>query len=584
MPRSSPFSNLASMFEQSSRRFADRPLLGSKRDGAWRWLSYAEVGAQVARLRGGLAGLGVHAGDRIACVSGNRPEWLVAAYATYGLGATFVPLFEALRPDEMRFILADAGARVVLVAGTAREKVQAVAKELPDLEHIVDLDGEGYTRLLEAGARTPAAVAEPSGSDIALLCYTSGTTGTPKGVRLRHHGLAANVSAAREVLPFEQNDRTLAFLPWAHVFGGSVELGSCLSIGASFGICESADRLLDNLAEVRPTILYAVPRIWNRIHDTVRAQMAAKPAPIRHLFEAGIAAQDRRRHGEPTSARAQVALTLARALIFRKIVAKLGGRLKYACSGGAALAPEVGELIANLGLTVYEGYGMTEASGIIACNSPAAHRIGSVGKPLPGIEVRLDRTAPGSDGDSGEIVVHGHAVFGGYHNQADATRAALTDEGGLRTGDLGRFDADGFLHITGRCKELYKLENGRYVAPTPLEERLTLSPFIAQAFVYGDNRPHNVALIVPDAAALERWAAARGLAPDGLLGNPAVHDLIAGELEKSSADLKSFERVRNFALLPEALTPENDLLTPTLKIKRRNVVARYRDELERLYA
>ena len=290
-----------------------------------------------------------------------------------------------------------------------------------------------------------------------------------------------------------------------------------------------------------------------------------------------------------------LALPLARALIFGKVKQRFGGKLEFACSGAAALSPEVAEFVDNLGIDVYEGYGMTETSGIACCNQPHARRIGTVGKPLPGVEIKLDHEAPGGDADNGEILVYGTGVMLGYHNQPEETAKVMTPDGGLRTGDLGRFDADGFLFVTGRVKELYKLQNGKYVAPAPLEEKLTLSPFIAQAMVHGADKPYNVAIIVPNLQNAQKWAEQHGLGVSSATAassSPEMRDqmreqlreLIGQELMKLSADWKSYERVKKFMIADEEFTTANDLLTPTLKVKRRNVIKRYGVDLDKLYA
>jgi long-chain acyl-CoA synthetase len=277
---------------------------------------------------------------------------------------------------------------------------------------------------------------------------------------------------------------------------------------------------------------------------------------------------------------------MAQALVFGKVKERFGGKLQFACSGAAALSPDVAEFVDNLGIDVYEGYGMTETSGIASCNQPHARRIGTVGKPLPGVEVKLDHQAPGGDADNGEIIVYGTGVMAGYHNQPEETAKVMTADGGLRTGDLGRFDKDGFLAVTGRVKELYKLQNGKYVAPAPLEEKLTLSPFIAQAMLHGSDKPYNVAVIVPNLQNAQKWAQENGLdasSSTAILSSPKMRELIAAELDKYSTDWKSYERIKKFVIADEEFTTANDMLTPTLKVKRRNVLKRYGGDLDKLY-
>jgi long-chain acyl-CoA synthetase len=334
-------------------------------------------------------------------------------------------------------------------------------------------------------------------------------------------------------------------------------------------------------------VLFAVPQIWNRIYSGVQANVASKPKLIRWMFDAGMRAQSKRRRGESPSFGERFALPLAKKLVFGKVKQKFGGRLKFACSGAAALSPDVAEFIDNLGIDVFEGYGMTELSGIATCQRPDARRIGTVGKPLPGVDIKLDHEAPGGDADNGEIIVYGTGVMLGYHNQPEETARVMTAEGGLRTGDLGKLDKDGFLAITGRVKELYKLQNGKYVAPAPLEEKLTLSPFIAQVMLHGADKPYNVAIIVPNLQNAQKWAQDNGLdasSSASLLTSPQMRELIGKELEKYSADWKSYERIKAFIVAEEEFTTANDMLSQTLKLKRRNVLKRYGGDLDKLYA
>jgi long-chain acyl-CoA synthetase len=572
-----PHENLVTMLRQSIDKFGPRPPFGVRREGAWTWLTYAEVGKLVDDLRGGLASLGVGAKDRVGVISNNRLEWAIGCYATQSLGATYVPMYENQLDKDWKYILEDSGARVVLVgSATTEERVRALLPQLPQLKHVVPFEGDdetSYRKLLEIGAANPVAPVIPARDDLACIIYTSGTTGNPKGVSLTHWNIATNIAGTVDVVPFTVEDRSLAFLPWAHVMGGSIELGAIWLNGASTAICEDTTKLVDMLPEVQPTILVAVPRIWNRIYDGVQKLIATKPGAIQKMFRGAMAAGNKERRGEALGLGDRMARFMARRLIYPKIVARFGGRLRYAVSGSAALSKDVAEFVDNLGIVVFEGYGMTECSGVATANTPKARRIGSVGKPIPGMKITLDKEAQGAEG-----------VMAGYYSKPEETAATVVD-GALRSGDLGRLDADGFLYITGRVKELYKLENGKYVAPAPLEEKITLSPYIAQALVHGADKPYNVALIVPDFATLKGFAAENGLPselPD-LLKQQRVRELIGGELEKWSGDWKGYERVKKFELLDEEFTTANDMLTPSLKLKRRNVLKKYGPTLESLY-
>ncbi len=590
------YSNLVEVLERSVTAFADRPLFGVKKDGAFHWLSYKAFGQQVDQFRAGLASLGVKAGDRVAVIANNRVEWAVGAYATYGLGALYVPMYEAQLPKEWTFILKDCEAKVLLVANQSiYEKVKDFPKELSFLHHVVAMDAseqdpKGWSGLLKAGASQPVPALQPASSDIAGLIYTSGTTGNPKGVILSHGNISSNINAIHALFPLEADDRSLSFLPWAHSFGQTVELHGMLSMGASMGIAEAVEKIIDNLAEVQPTVLFAVPRIFNRIYDGLNKKMATESNFKKKLFAAAIANSEARRaltdQGKSSFWLDQKAAFFDK-LIFTKVKARFGGKLKYAISGGAALSPEVARFIDNLGIMVFEGYGLTETSPIASANSPGSRKIGSVGRAVPGVKVTIDTAAlEEQDGKNGEIIVTGPNVMQGYHRLPEETAKVTTPEGGFRTGDMGYIDSDGFIFITGRIKEQYKLENGKYVAPAPLEEMLKLSPFIVSAMVHGANRPYNVALLVPDFEALHAWADSKGISKRGreLLDSPEVKALIKGEIEKTLGGAKGFEDIRKFHLIEEDFTTANDMLTPKMSLKRRNVMARYEADLNKLYS
>ncbi|HVU01518.1 MAG TPA: long-chain fatty acid--CoA ligase [Polyangiaceae bacterium] len=583
-----PDRTLVEMFERTCAEHATRPALGPKQGGEWRFLSYGELHGLVERLRGGLARLGVEPGDRVAIVADNRVEWVVAAYATYGLEATLVPLYEAQKPAEREFIVRDSGARVAFAAtAEIAQALREARPTLPALEHVVELrkgaPEPSYESLLRAGAESPRDPKLPDPEAIATIIYTSGTTGKPKGVRLSHGNILSNVNAVHDMFSFTEEERSLSFIPWAHVFGQTCELHTMLSLGASIAINDELKHLPENLKEVAPTVLVAVPRIFNRIFAAVHAQVAERPLLVRKLFDAGIRAGRNRAEGRASSVVEELAVHIADPLIFAKVRERFGGRLKYAVSGGAALAPEVAELIQGLGITVYEGYGLTETSPMVSANRPGNVRLGSVGRVVPGVTVRIDRDAS-RDGRDGEIVVFGPNVMKGYHNRPEEQQKAFTPDGGFRTGDLGYLDEDGFLHVTGRIKEQYKLENGKYVAPVPLEEELKLSPYVANAMIYGANRPYNVALVVLAMDAVRKWAEAEGIRSEDLAAEPRVASLIQREIEARSAVFKDYERPRHFILTVDDFTVENELLTPSLKLKRPRVVERYGAALDSLYS
>ena len=584
------FVNLVDLYERSCIKYADRPLYGTKRDGAWRWTSYAELRELVDRFRAGLAGLGVGKGDRVAIIADNRVEWVVAAYASYGLEAAFVPMYQAQRSDEREYILRDCGAKVAIVANQAIYD-DVAAMHLPDLTHLVGLarpvtDPSSWSARIESGARSPVPVRSPDPGAIADFIYTSGTTGKPKGVLLSHDNIVSNVNAVHQVFTFDPDDRSLSFLPWAHAYGQLCEVHGLISMGASVALNDDLANLLSNLAEVKPTILFAVPRIFNRIYEKVGEEIARRPGFLQRMIRTGINGAIKRAHGDRLDQIERLELAVDEKLVFAKIRERFGGRLKYAISASATLGREVAEFVDAIGITVYEAYGLTETSPLVSANTPApgGRRLGSVGRVIPGVRVVIDESV-GDDPGRGEIVVYGPNVMVGYHGRPEENAKALMNDGGFRTGDLGYLDDDGFLYITGRIKEQFKLENGKYVMPSPLEEALKLSPWVANVMIYGDGRPFNVALVALDEARVRAWAAAEGVTlEEDLTRDVRVRALVRDELALHAQGFKPFERPRDFALVRDDFTPESGLLTPTLKLKRREVLARYKPLLDGLYA
>lgn len=589
------FENLVDMFEKSTAKYADRPLFGVKKGGVYTWTTYRQIGKEVGEFRGGLAALGVGRGDTVSVIADNRPEWAVGAYAVYGLGAQYVPMYEAQLPKEWEYILKDSGAKVLIVANSKiAEKCRpmlAANGGVASLEHIVELGatGEGsYASVLEKGRANPTPSVKAKPEDVCGFIYTSGTTGNPKGVLLTHSNITSNINAVHQIFPMSPEDVSLSFLPWAHSFGQTCELHGLLSYGASMGLAESVATIIDNLAEVKPTLLFSVPRIFNRIYDGVNKKMTEAGGLKLKLFNKMLEVAKHRKNlaalGK-SSFITNLQFKVLDKLVASKVRARFGGRLKYAFSGGAALSKDVGEFIDNLGITVYEGYGLTETSPIATANSLQGRKIGSVGRPIPGVRIAIVPVDVAPEGQ-GEIVIYGPNVMKGYHNMPEDTAAAFDAQGGFRSGDMGRVDADGFVYITGRVKEQYKLENGKYVAPAPLEEKLRLSPYIANIMVDGTNRPYNVAVIVPDFDSLKKFASDSGIAyasMEELVGKPEVVKLYLAEVQKFGSEFKGFERPERFVLATEDFTTDNNMLTPSLKVKRRNVMARYGDAIARLY-
>jgi len=584
------FSDLVSMWERITTRYAERPLFGEKRASGWVWKTYGEVAEHVQAFRAALAARGVGPGDRVALISDNRLEWAVVVHATLGLGAAYVPMYESQTRDDWSFILRDSGAKVVF--GAKREIVRALDEAkpgLPALQHVCGFeldasDERSFAAMLRTGRAAPAvATAKVSPEDAAGFVYTSGTTGEPKGVVLTHKNFCANINALTPLFPLTSEDRSLAFLPWAHAFGQTAEFYMLPALGCAVAINDEVPKLVGNLPDLKPTVLIAVPRIFNRIYDGVNQQMRDKPKAIQALFHAGIRAATRRSRGTQLGFGESLTLKLADKLIFKKVRQRFGGRLRLVVSGSAALSKEVAEFIDALGIDVYEGYGLTETAPVVSVNTPAHRKIGSVGKALPNVRLVIDHQVTG-DAKNGEIVVYGDNVMRGYHNHPEEDAKIFTGDRGLRTGDMGYVDEDGYLFITGRIKEQYKLENGKYVVPSPLEEDLKLSPYIGNVMLHGANKPHNVALVVLNQVNLAKWAEREGVTLGDPTTNPRVRDLIKSELELHSKDFRGYERPKGFALITDDFTVENGMLTPKMSVRRNQVLKRYQATFDKLYA
>ena len=586
--------NLVDLFEQGVAKFKEKKLFGTKnaaKDG-YDWVTYGEVAERVDHVRAGLASIGVGKGDGVGIIANNRTEWAIAAYATYGLGGRFIPMYEAELPRIMKYIISDSGVKVLLVSrDEILEKVKDFPDEIESLEKIYVIDGEGDGTLAELegiGRDNPVPSIKPEKTDIAGLIYTSGTTGNPKGVLLNHYNLASNAVAASMVLPdfVSAGDRTLSFLPWAHSFGQTAELHMLIHFGGQTGFAEGPQTIVDDLALVRPTLLIAVPRVFNKVFTGLKDKIEKQGGLAKFLFDMGLAAaEEKRAAGGNAGFLTGLKLSIVDKIVYSKVREKFGGRMKMALSSSAALNPKIAEFFYDIGIPVCEAWGMTELSPAHTVQVPETNRPGSVGRPIPGCSVEIDRTvAPDSDRE-GEVIAYGPNVMVGYHNLPEVTAEVLRPDGGLHTGDLGWVDDDGYLYITGRIKEQYKLENGKYVFPVDIEEAIKLSMFIDSAMIEGANKSYNVAVIAPDWLVASPWAKEQGLPedPQALVKEPALVELIETEVQKACQGMAGYEVPRKLLLLPEPFSPENGILTPTLKLKRREVHSQFGEQIEALY-
>ncbi|HYS78106.1 MAG TPA: long-chain fatty acid--CoA ligase, partial [Candidatus Dormibacteraeota bacterium] len=570
-----------------------------KSGGTWRDISTDEFAATVRTLSLGLASIGARQGDRVAILSENRPEWTALDHAALNLGAVTVPIYATLLTEQIRYILDNSQARVLVVSTAAQmEKVRPILPGLPELQRVVILDPPAgglpprtvaWPALLHEGEeahsadprRFEAARAAISPADLASILYTSGTTGDPKGVMLTHGNFASNVSATLQIIPFSDRDVTLSFLPLTHVFERMVEF-AYLSAGATIAYAESIDAVPQNLLEIRPTVMASVPRLFEKVNARILDTVRVSPKPRRAIFALALAVGRRQARAMLDGRRAAVPIRwlhpLTDHLVFSKVRARLGGRQRFFISGGAPLSPEIAEFFYAAGIRILEGYGLTETSPVIAVNTLERTRIGTVGPVVPGVEVRIA-------GD-GEILVRGPNIMKGYFRNEEATREAIVD-GWFHTGDIGLLDPDGFLRITDRKKEVLKTSGGKMVAPQPSENLLKTDRFISQAVLIGDRRRFISALIVPDTAMLESYARHKQIPytrVGDLLEDPRVLDLYRRRIEAKMAGLPSYETIKKFRLLPGELTQEGGELTPTLKVKRRVVEQKYRDLIESMYA
>lgn len=600
------FRTLSELFLKAIENHPKPDTFLSKSGRQYQGLPSQEALKKVSALAVELDRLGLRRGDRMAIFSENRVEWALTDYAILGLGAITVPIFPTLLEPDLEYILRDSGSKGIAVStGVQLQKVLKVRPGLPEFGFVLAMDpaaAEGlgvssWTRIVEsqlkAGSgnvdffRARALASMPE--ETASIIYTSGTMGRPKGVVLTHANIVSNIQACQALFSLGRNDVGLSFLPLSHIFERTLDYVS-LWKGVSIAYAESFEALPQNLREVRPTVVGVVPRVLEKIHERVLDAVHQAPPSRQNLFrwaiEVGRQYFPYRLELRTPPLRLRLNHAAADALVFSKIRARLGGRIQVILSGAAPLSRELAEFFYAVGLPVYEGYGLTETSPVISVNRPGHVKLGTVGSVIPGVEVKLDEGSESQEGGAGgEILTRGPNVTPGYYKLEAENREAFVD-GWFRTGDLGRLDSEGFLTITGRKKNLFKTSGGKYVSPEKLENLFQGHPYVSQLLVLGESRKFVGALIVPDFERLEAYARSRGIAFRGredLVANPQIYSFMQQQVDEATSSLPPHERIRQIVLLPKEFSIDAGELSTTLKIKRRVVEERYRQQIEEMF-
>jgi long-chain acyl-CoA synthetase len=585
--------SLPRLFFDQAAKLGDKPLTYRRADGSWQPASWAATAAEVRALASGLIAQGVEPGDRVALVAENRPEWLIADLAIMTAGAITVPAFSTNTSEDHRHILTHSGAKgVIYSGGTIAARLLPAAFQAPELKFVIAMDHPDKplqmpfrqfdwreaTGTESKDAEIDRRLGLQTRGDTCCIIYTSGTGGTPKGVMLSHGSILCNIKGAYKLLLDVGlgDDRFLSFLPLSHSYEHTAGQFLPISIGAEIWYAESIERLVDNMAEVRPTIMTAVPRLYEAVHTKILRGLAKAPKLRQQLFWLAYRL-GRKAYEQPGSLTFVETLLnrLCDALVRKKVQQRFGGQLKAFVSGGAALNYEIGIFFLALGVRLLQGYGQTEASPVISANMPSKIKIDTVGPIFDGLTARI--------AEDGEILVKGEAVMNGYWRDPESSAKAVVD-GWLHTGDIGEFDADGYLKITDRKKDIIVLSGGDNVSPARVEGFLVLQPEIAQAMVHGDKHPHLVALIVPDEEFARDWAAKNGSADlAALADNSDFHKALGSVIDRVNGSLSPIEKIRRYTLLPEGFTIDNGMLTPSLKIKRHKIREKWGGSIAKMY-
>jgi long-chain acyl-CoA synthetase len=573
------------LFLAAERNLAQQML--HQRAGAWHAISGQDLYQYVVGTARQLGAWGIRKGDRVALLSENRYEWAVTDYAALSLGAVDVPIYPTLTAEQTAYILRDSGCRVAFVSTAEQLHKVLSIKGQTGLEKLVVMDEVQLPEavpmrgLMESGPRQrdpefDTQARQVATGDLATIIYTSGTTGTPKGVMLTHANLVRNLDHTLDMFETDKGDSLVSFLPLSHITARHVDYGMVMH-QATVAYCPDINQLPAVLQEIKPTFFVAVPRVYEKIYNQVlsKVQAGLKKKLYTWAIAVGRAHRDEVLAGKQP---ASLSWKLADKLMFSKVKQAMGGRTRCYISGGAPLGPDLALWFASIGIVIHQGYGLTETSPVIALNYPGVNKVGTVGKPLPNAEVKLAA--------DGEILTRGPCVFQGYWNAPEETRNTFTD-GWFKTGDIGALDAEGFLSVTDRKKDLLKTSGGKFIAPQPIENALNASPLVGQAVIIGDKRRFASVLISPHFPVLEDWAAANGIrfaSRPELVENERVRALFEGIVADVSKNLAQFERPKKVLLVPDEFTIADGTLTPTLKLKRRVVEERYREQIEALYA
>lgn len=586
---------LTQLFLNAIKSYPKDDLMLYKEKGHYVPISTEEFGNRVKHVALGLKDLGLEAGDKLIILSENRPEWTITDLATLCLGAVSVPIYTSLVEDQIKYIIDNSDAKIVVYSDSEQgKKIEAARKELGKVTHYVTFASDAFEGVLtlnqikERGEKiaqdnpdlfeNTASKVQPD--DVASIIYTSGTTGVPKGVMLTHINFLSNIKTAADILFFSEKDTVLSFLPLSHVLERMVTF-TYLFKGCSIGYAESIETVAENLLEIRPQIMVSVPRVFEKIYSKVMDNVLSSSFLKKKIFfwalNVGKKYGRKKLLSQPISKGLQIKRNLAHKLVFSKIIEKTGGRVRFFVSGGAPLARDIAEFFYAMGLVVLEGYGLTETAPVIAVNTFDNMKFGTVGKPIPGVEVKI--------AEDGEILTKGPNVMKGYYNMEAETQETFDGEW-LRTGDIGHLDEDGFLVITDRKKDIIVTAGGKNVAPQPIESKLKTNAYISNAMVIGDRRKFISALIIPNFEKLEEYAKHSGLDyedVEDLIKNEKVMNFMQSEVERATTGLSSYEKVKKIALLNRDFDIEKGEITPTLKVKRNIVEQKYKDLIDNIY-